>query len=106
MRLGLWSVCGLSLLLVGCDELWVDGGGRVTEDFSYNYTLKPGGRLSIENSNGSVEITGWDKDTVDITGTKYASNDDLLKSLKIDIQHDSESVSIRTIRPSGIRGNL
>jgi DUF4097 and DUF4098 domain-containing protein YvlB len=106
MRLGLLTVCGLSLILAGCEEMWSEVGGRVTEDFSYNYTLKPGGRVSVENSNGSVEITGWDKDTIDITGTKYASNDDLLKSLKIDIQHDSDSVSIRTIRPTGFRGNL
>ena len=107
MRLGLLCVCGLSLVLTGCDEIWAEAGGRVTEDFSYNYTLKPGGRVTVENSNGSVEITGWDRDTVDITGTKYASNDDLLKSLKIDIQHDADSVSIRTIRPTtSFRGNL
>jgi DUF4097 and DUF4098 domain-containing protein YvlB len=107
MRLGLLSVCGLSLVLTGCDEIWAEAGGRVTEDFSYNYTLKPGGRVTVENSNGSVEISGWDRDTVDIVGTKYASNDDLLKLLKIDIQHDADSVSIRTIRPTGsFRGNL
>jgi hypothetical protein len=107
MRLGLLCVCGLSLVLAGCDEIWAEAGGRVTEDFSYNYTLKPGGRVSVENQNGSIEITGWDRDTVDITGTKYASNNDLLKSLKIDIQHDADSISIRTVRPTpNFRGNL
>ncbi|HYP05269.1 MAG TPA: DUF4097 family beta strand repeat-containing protein [Bryobacteraceae bacterium] len=106
MRLGLLCVCGLSLVLAGCDEIWAEAGGRVTEDFSHSYTLKPGGRLSVENSNGSIEITGWDRDTIDISGTKYASNDELLRSLRIDIQHDADSVSIRTIRPSGFRGNL
>jgi DUF4097 and DUF4098 domain-containing protein YvlB len=100
-------VCGLSFLLAGCDEIWAEAGGRVTEDFSHNYTLKPGGRVSVENSNGSVEITGWDRDSVDIVGTKYASNDELLRSLKIDIQHDANSVTIRTIRPTGsFRGNM
>jgi DUF4097 and DUF4098 domain-containing protein YvlB len=107
MKLGLLCVCGLSFLLAGCDEIWAEAGGRVTEDFSHNYTLKPGGRVSVENSNGSVEITGWDRDSVDIVGTKYASNDELLRSLKIDIQHDANSVTIRTIRPTGsFRGNM
>lgn len=106
MRFGLLCVCGLSLVLSGCDEIWAEAGGRVTEDFSYSYTLKPGGRLSVENSNGSVEIEGWDRNAIEITGVKYASNDDLLKSLKIDIQHDDESVSIRTVRPTGYRGNM
>lgn len=106
MRLRLLCVCVLSLVLAGCDEIWAEAGGRVTEDFAFNYTLKPGGRLSVENSNGSVEITGWDRDTVDITGTKYAANDELLRALKIDIQHDADSVTIRTIRPTSIRGNL
>jgi DUF4097 and DUF4098 domain-containing protein YvlB len=106
MKSACLSVCILSLFLAGCDDVWADRSDRFTENFSYSYSLKPGGRLSIENLNGSVELLGWDKDTVEITGTKYAATEDLLRSLKIDIQESPNSLSIRTIRPSGIRGNL
>jgi hypothetical protein len=93
-------------LLAGCDD-WGDWGdsGRFKEDFHYSHTLKPAGRVSLENSNGSVEIVGWEKDTIDISGTKYASNDSVLKALKIDIVSSPDSIRIRTIPPTGHRSN-
>ena len=90
--------------LVGCDyEDW-GSSDRFKEDFAQTYPLKPGGTLFLENMNGSVEVLGWDQDTVDIKGTKYAATEDLLKQLKIDMVADANSVRIRTIRPSD-RGN-
>jgi DUF4097 and DUF4098 domain-containing protein YvlB len=106
MRSACVSVGVLSLFLAGCDDMvWADRSDRFTENFSYSYSLKPGGRVSIENLNGSVEVTGWDKDTIEITGAKYAATEDLLRALKIDIQQSSDAVSIRTVRPSATRGN-
>ena len=60
--------------LAGCDidDLDIGGSERSSQDFHYSYPMQPGGRLSVENFNGSVEISGWDQDTVDISGTKYA----------------------------------
>jgi len=86
--------------------MWGDRSDRFTENFSFSYSLKPGGRLSVENMNGSVEITGWDKDTVEITGVKYAATEDMLKAIRIDVQPSPDSVRIRTIRPSATRGNM
>jgi len=107
MRFATLGVCALSFLSVGCDDVdWGDRASRFTEDFSYSYTLKPGGRLSIENFNGSIEITGWDRDTVEITGVKYAPSEDLLRELKIDVQDSPDAVSVRAVRPSVRRGNL
>lgn len=106
MKSTLLIVCGLSLVLTGCDEIWADRHDRFTENFSYSHALKPGGRLSIENMNGSVEITGWDRDTVEITGVKYAATEELLRSIKIDVQPAADSIRIRTIPPSVRRGNM
>ena len=81
LALSLGAAFGLS----GCDiEDW-NSSDRFKEDFAHNYPMKPGGRLYLENFNGSVEVRGWEKDTIDITGTKYAATEDLLKELKIDI---------------------
>ena len=51
-----------------------DFGGfeRYHEDFHYSYPLKAGGRLAVDSFNGSVEVSVWDQETVDISGTKYA----------------------------------
>jgi len=103
-------VAAASLALVSCEEM--DGFGftgsshRFKEDFHSTYPLKSGGRLTLENMNGSVEITGWEKDTVDVIGTKYAATESLLQSIKIDVASTADSVDIRTIFPSATRGNF
>jgi DUF4097 and DUF4098 domain-containing protein YvlB len=98
----------LAIFLTGCDEIDLDHMGssdRYREDFHYSYALKPGGSLRLDNMNGSVEISGWDKDTVDIDGTKYANTDYRLKEMKIDVVPSANSVTIRTIPPMDHRGN-
>ena len=96
-----------ALLLVGCDE-WGDWGdmSRHKEDFRFTEKLKPGGRLTLENMNGSVEITGGEGDQVEIVGTKYAATPEMLQALKVDVVGTGDSVRIRTIPPSGHRGNM
>ena len=103
-------VAAASLALVSCDEM--EGFGfsgfsqRFKEDFHNTYPLKAGGRVTLENINGSVEITGWEKDSIDIIGTKYAATESLLHSMRIDIAASPDSVDIRTVIPSGTHGNL
>jgi DUF4097 and DUF4098 domain-containing protein YvlB len=75
---------------------------RFTEDFHYQYDLRPGGRFSLEGLNGPVEILGWDQAKVEINGTKYATSQDALKDLKIEVTNTPDSVSVRAVRPSTI----
>lgn len=100
-------VAAAVLVLTGCEE-WGDWGSadRYKEDFQQSHAMKPGGRLSLENMNGSVEIYGWDENKVEITGTKYARSEQVLQALKIDIVATSDSVRIRTVPPSGHRGGM
>ncbi len=103
--LSVWIGAGV-VSLAGCEfENFVDSD-RFKEDFSYSYPLKSGGKLSVENFNGSVEITGWEKDSVQVTGTKNAATEELLQAIKIDIVPSADAVRIRTIRPSERRGNM
>jgi len=92
--------------LVGCDIEDFGNSQRYSQDFHYNYPMKAGGRLSLETFNGSVEISGWDQNTVDISGTKYAATPELRDSIKIDVEHSGDSVEIRTERPSARRGGM
>lgn len=101
------AVGAMALLLVGCDDLgnWGDMT-RHKEDFQFTETVKPGARLTLENMNGSVEITGTSGDRVEIAGTKFANSPELLNALKIDVVNTGSTVRIRTIPPSGHRGGM
>jgi DUF4097 and DUF4098 domain-containing protein YvlB len=100
---------GMAALLTGCDldEIGSFGNSHAYEkDFHYSYALKPGGRLAIENFNGSIEISGWDKDNVEIDGMQYASTPEMRDAIKIEVAAGSSSVEIRTVRPASRYGNM
>jgi DUF4097 and DUF4098 domain-containing protein YvlB len=77
---------------------------RVTEDFKYSYALNQNARLSVESFNGSIEVASWDRNEVEVAGTKYASSSDLLKEIKVDITNSPEFVTVRAHRPKGDDG--
>jgi hypothetical protein len=97
----------MAALLAGCDldEIALDSHAY-QKDFHYSYALKAGGHLSVDNSNGSVEISGWDKNTVEIDGVQYAATVELRDAIKIDIVASGDSIEIRTIRPAGRNWNM
>ncbi|MCC6539158.1 MAG: DUF4097 family beta strand repeat protein [Bryobacterales bacterium] len=104
------TMVGLSLFLLGgCDigEIIAEGAGgsnRFREEFSRSYELRPGARLNLENFNGRVEIRTWDQNKVEIHGTKYASTEEGLKLLKVDVSSSPDLLEIRSIRPGGDSG--
>jgi len=92
------------LILSACD--FEDfNGERFTRDFHYSFSLKPSGRLAVESFNGSIEISGWDRDSVDISGTKYGPTQERADSLPVETSNSPEAVTIRVIRPSDRRNN-
>jgi hypothetical protein len=102
----LTGILGLSFVLTGCDIEDFASSDRFQSEFHYTYPLKDGGSLSLENFNGSVEISGWNQNTVEISGSKYASTEQLRDSIKIDISHSDNSISIRAVHPFEIHGNM
>lgn len=91
------------LALAGCD--YEDFGPSDRYRAEFHYTLKPTDRISVENFNGEIEIAGWDEPTIEITGTKYASTQENLDNIKVDINESAGLTEIRTIRPSTFHGN-
>ncbi len=94
------------LFVAGCDIEDFGSSDRFTADFHYSQPLQPGGRVTVETFNGSVEIAGSDQDTVDVSGTKYAASQELLDQLKIEVVKTGDEVQIRTVRPSERRGSM
>ncbi len=105
-RLVIPAIAAGLIVLAGCDFDEMSGGfERYNEDFHFNYPMKSGGRLAVDGFNGSIEVTVWDQETVDISGTKYARTPEYARDLKIEIDHPGDSVSIRAIRPTYSHNN-
>jgi hypothetical protein len=102
----LLSALASAFLLSACDIEEIVQAASVKEEFRESRPLKAGGRLSVESFNGGIEVIGWDKDEVEIAGTKSAASEDLLAALKIDIVAAESFVQVRAVRPSGRRGNM
>jgi hypothetical protein len=97
----------VAVLFLGCDiEDIAASSAKFKEDFQHSYEMSPGGRVSVESFNGSIEVTGWDREEVEITGTKYASKQAVLDALEVDIVRTGDSIHVRAVRPSGRRGNM
>ncbi|WP_031498052.1 DUF4097 family beta strand repeat-containing protein [Bryobacter aggregatus] len=104
----LFALAPVALLLSSCDIEDAGSWGssdRYREDFHYNYALKSGGSLSVDNFNGSIEVISWEKDEVEVNGTKYAGSEDLLRQIKIEADSQPGSLRLRTVRPEPRRGN-
>jgi len=93
--------------LLGCDvDQIIASSAKFTEDFSHTYELAPDGRISVESFNGSIEVVGWSKSEVEITGTKYANSQELLDAVEVNIVDTENLIQVRAVRPSARRGNM
>jgi hypothetical protein len=98
----LWLAVAAAVMLAGCEidpSDWGESSNRYKENFSYSYKLTPGGRLSVESFNGSVEILGWDKDTVEVTGEKYALRREIMEDIRIDGVSEAGYLRLRAVKP-------
>ncbi len=99
-------VLAAMLTLAGCDIDDFDGGWQhYSRDFHYSYPCDPGSRISVETFNGSVEVSSWNENSVEINGTKYGPTQAAADSLRIDIDRSAGSVAIRAVRPVERRNN-
>src|SRR5260370_18040061 len=96
----------LILTLCASTLLCAADSSRYREDFHYSYPQTSGGRLSVQNFNGSVEVIGWDQNTVDISGAKYAETQQLLNALKIEASSSGNMVHVKTTHPDTHHGNM
>lgn len=96
----------LALFLTGCEYIDIGDSGRYHQDFHYSYPLAAGGKLQVESFNGAVEISTWDQNEVDISGTKWGPTAAAADALRIDIDHTPNTVSVRAARPIEPRNHL
>lgn len=100
-RLATWTgaILGAFLALMLNSALahaWDDDGAVVREEFHHTYPLTADGGIALENINGAVHITAWDRNEVKVDAVKRAHNEERLKDMEIRVNTTSSSISIET----------
>jgi DUF4097 and DUF4098 domain-containing protein YvlB len=80
-------------------------GANVSEEFHKTVPLSATGQVSLENVNGNVEITGWDRKEVQIDAVKSARDQQGLNQARIEVEGSGNAVHIRTRYPEGQSNN-
>ena len=93
----LGSFCALLVLAVAAHA--ADHHGAMSEEFHQTYQLTPDGRIELDNINGDVHISSWDRNEVKVDAVKYADTKERLDEAKIEIDARNDSISIRTHYP-------
>lgn len=78
---------------------------QVTQDFHRTVPLSANGRVSLDNINGNVEITGWDRSEVQIDAVKKARDQQRLDEATIEVEAGSDYVKIHTQYPHDRNNN-
>lgn len=76
-----------------------DHSGALSEEFHQTYAITPDGRVDLDNINGPVHISSWDRNEVKVDAVKYADTKERLDEAKIEIDAGKDYVSIRTKYP-------
>jgi DUF4097 and DUF4098 domain-containing protein YvlB len=74
--------------------------GQLTQEFHQSYALTASGTVELENINGAVQITAWDRNEVKVDAVKYAHTRERLDEAKIEVNAARDRISIRTEYPN------
>jgi len=75
-------------------------GAKNSEEFHKTLPLKSDGSFSLKNVNGSISISTWKKEEVEIKATKTTKQDaEKLREVKIEIESAPGSIFVNTIYP-------
>jgi len=90
----LGTICALLVLALGAHAS--DHRGAYTEEFHQTYAITPDGHVELDNINGAVHISAWDRNEVKVDAIKYADAKDRLEDARIEIDPGKDYLSIRT----------
>ena len=88
-----------AFLLISSAAQGSDPSGKLTEEFHKVYPFSSQGRIQIENINGPVHISGWDRNEIKVDAVKSAWSKQRLDEAKIEISGDQNDFEIRTNYP-------
>jgi DUF4097 and DUF4098 domain-containing protein YvlB len=92
-------IAALGLLTMTASSARTQTGEILREEFHQSYPLSAGGRVSLENINGPVTITAWDRNEVKVDAVKSARTRERLAEAKIEVSANAGSIYIKTEYP-------
>lgn len=100
------TAAAMLLAVIGMGLTWADvpvsaGQSReeLREEFHHTYPLAAGGRVSLENIQGAVRITAWDRNEVRVDAVKRAYTAARLAEAEIRVEANADAVRIKTKYP-------
>src|SRR5579871_1412863 len=93
----LGTLCALLTFAVAAHA--ADHRGALTEEFHQTYTITADGRIELDNINGDVHISSWDRNEVKVDAVKYADTKERLDEAKIEVDSGKDYLSVRTKYP-------
>ncbi|HXJ87249.1 MAG TPA: DUF4097 family beta strand repeat-containing protein [Candidatus Binatia bacterium] len=97
LGVALGSLCALLTLALSAHAS--EHSGAFTEEFHQTYAIASDGRMELDNINGPVHISGWERNEVKVDAVKYADSKEKLEEAKIEIDSGKDYLSIRTRYP-------
>jgi Putative adhesin len=94
----LGTICAVLLLALGAHAS--DHSGALTEEFHQTYAITAEGRVELDNINGAVHVSSWDRNEVKVDAVKYADTKEKLDEMKIEIDAGKDYLSVRTKYPN------
>lgn len=93
-----------ALLTLGLQAHAADHRGSLTEEFHQTYAITSDGRVELDNINGDVHISSWDRNEVKVDAIKHADTKEGLEEAKIEIDSGKDYLSIQTKYPHHDQG--
>ena len=88
----LGTICALFIFALGAHAS--DHRGAFTEEFHQTYSFTADGRVELENINGAVHISTWDRNEVKVDAVKYAD------AKNGSMRRTSRSIRVKNMFPS------
>jgi hypothetical protein len=88
------TICALFVLTITASAS--DHRGALTEEFHQTYAITADGRVELDNINGSVHISTWERNEVKVDAVKYANSRERLDDARIEVDAGKDYLSIRT----------
>ena len=92
MKAGAWA--SIALLCVSAAV-----GADVTDTEEMTFNIDADGRISLENINGDIYITGGTGSQVHMVAKKKAGSQEYLEELKVVVDADNDYIRIETRHP-------
>jgi len=78
---------------------------RVVKTEKFTYPLTSGGKFAVDDTNGTIAITCWDRKEVEITATKHAESQADLDAIRIDVKQGNDKTEVHTVYSSPVPHN-